>query len=79
MRLARLLITKVKSVLVTLSVLPRPPVLLLLGVIVTLEDLLLEPTGTLVKDSQELLSEPLNLLYVTSRVHIRIPRLALQK
>lgn len=45
----------------------------------TLQNLLLEPAGTLVKDSQELLSEPLNLLYVTGRVHIRVPGLALAR
>ena len=75
---ARFALTKVQSVLGTLSVLPCPSVLLLLGVIMTLKNLLLEPARTLVKYCQELLSKPLYLLNVTGGVHIRIPGLTLQ-
>jgi len=64
---------EVQPVLVGLCVLPRPPVLLLLGVIVALQDLLLESAGTLVKYCEELLSKTLYLLYVCCRVDIRVP------
>ena len=73
----RLPLTKVQPVRVGLNVIPRPPVLLLLGIIVALQNLLLESTGTLVKDGEELLGEPLNLLNVAGGVHVRVPGLTL--
>ena len=71
-------IAKVYSVLVTLHVLTFAPLLLVLGVIVTLKNLLLEPTGTFVEDGEELTGETLNLINVSILVHVGVPRPTLQ-
>ena len=71
-------IAKVYSVLVTLHVLTFTPLLLVLGVIVTLKNLLLEPTGTFVEDGEELTGETLNLINVSILVHVGVPRPTLQ-
>ena len=71
-------IAKVYSVLVTLHVLTFAPLLLVLGVIVTLKNLLLEPTGTFVEDGEELTGETLNLIDVSILIHVGVPRPTLQ-
>ena len=71
-------IAKVYSVLVTLHVLTFAPLLLVLGVIVTLKNLLLEPTGTFVEDGEELTGETLNLIDVSILVHVGVPWPTLQ-
>ena len=71
-------IAKVYSVLVTLHVLTFTPLLLVLRVIVTLKNLLLEPTGTFVEDGEELTGETLNLIDVSILVHVGVPRPTLQ-
>ena len=67
-------VAEVYPVLVTLHVLPLAPLLLILGVIVTLEDLLLEPAGALVEDGEELAREPLDLIDICILIHVRVPR-----
>ena len=71
-------IAKVYSVLVTLHVLTFAPLLLVLGVIVTLKNLLLEPTGAFVEDGEELTGETLNLIDISILIHIGVPRPTLQ-
>lgn len=67
-------VAKVYPVLITLHVLPLAPLLLILGVIVTLENLLLEPAGALVEDGEELTGETLDLINVSILVYVRVPR-----
>ena len=71
-------IAKVYSVLVTLHVLTFAPLLLVLGVIVTLKNLLLEPTGTFVEDGEEFTGETLNLIDISILIHVGIPGPTLQ-
>lgn len=66
-------ITEVYPVLITLHVLPFAPLLLVLGIVMTLENLLLEPAGALVEDGEELTGETLDLIDVSILVHIRVP------
>ena len=66
-------IAKVYSVLVTLHVLTFAPLLLVLGIVMTLENLLLEPTGAFVEDGEELTGETLDLIDVSILVNIRVP------
>lgn len=44
-----------------------------------LQNFLLEPAGTLVKYGEELLGQPLNLIYVAGGIHIGVPWLALSR
>lgn len=66
-------IAEVYPVLVTLHVLPFAPLLLVLGIVMTLENLLLEPAGALVEDGEELTGETLDLIDVSILVNIRVP------
>ena len=71
-------IAEVYPVLVTLHVLPFASLLLVLGIIVTLENLLLKPAGALVEDGEELACEPFDLIDVGILVHVGVPRPILQ-
>ena len=66
-------IAEVYPVLVTLHVLPFAPLLLVLGIVMTLENLLLEPAGALVEDGEELTGETLDLIDVSILVNVRVP------
>ena len=66
-------IAEVYPVLVTLHVLPFAPLLLVLGIVMTLENLLLEPAWALVENGEELTGETLDLIDVSILVNIRVP------
>ena len=51
---AGLAVTKVNFILIVLSILLPPQILLGFGVVMTLQDFLLQSAGTFLKDSQEL-------------------------
>ena len=65
--------SEVYPVLIILSVLLPPPLLLVLGVVVRLENLLLQSARTLLEYGKKLSSQCLNLIHVSIVVNIGVP------
>ena len=65
--------SEVYPVLIILRVLLPPPLLLVLGVVVRLENLLLQSARTLLEYGKKLSSQCLNLIHVSIIVNIGVP------
>lgn len=65
--------SEVYPVLIILRVLLPPPLLLVLGVVVRLENLLLQSARTLLEYGKKLSSQCLNLIHVSIVVNIGVP------
>ena len=65
--------SEVYPVLIILCVLLPPPLLLVLGVVVRLENLLLQSARTLLEYGKKLSSQCLNLIHVSIVVNIGVP------
>ena len=70
--------SEVYPVLIILRVLLPPPLLLVLGVVVRLENLLLQSARTLLEYGKKLSSQCLNLIHVSIVVNIGVPGFVLR-